>query len=101
MDRPVAALFAVFAGPIDRVDDPDPRVGESFEVVLLLLGEQPIVRALFADRVDQELVGGLVAGLAQRLGREQPASRTSSSSRPAVSARCAARSASVIAASIT
>ena len=46
--------LAVFAGAVERVDDPHPLLGEAGGVVLLLLGEQPVVGAQFAQRVDQD-----------------------------------------------
>jgi hypothetical protein len=76
-------------------------LGQALGGVLAFFRQQAVVRALFAQGMDQELVGGLVARLAQRLARgslaNMPLSRTSSRMRPAAWARCAASSASVIA----
>ena len=93
---------SVRASPYSRVPSTGSTIHtralrEALEVVLLLLGQQPVIGPLLAQRVDEELVGGRVAGLAQRLERQHARSaRTSSSSRPATSARWAASSASVM-----
>ncbi|KAK0348840.1 hypothetical protein LTR94_035521, partial [Friedmanniomyces endolithicus] len=48
MDGPVGAFLAIFAGAVDRVDDPHPAVGH-------LLGEQTILGPLLPQRMDKEL----------------------------------------------
>ena len=72
MHRPVSAGLAIFAGAVDRIDDPHPALGQTLGIVLFLFGQEPVFRALFAQGVDQELVGRGVAGLAQRLEAEHP-----------------------------
>ncbi len=71
MDGPVGARLAIFAGAVDRIDDPHPAVGQPCAITGHLLGEQAILGPLLPQRMDEELVGGLVAGLAERLGAEQ------------------------------
>ena len=70
MHRPVGARLAIFAGAVDRVDDPDAGFGEPRIVVLFLFGEEPVVGPLFADGVAQELVGRRVTCGPQRLQAE-------------------------------
>ena len=72
MHRPVGPRLAIFARAIDRIDDPDTRLGEPVVIVLLFFGQQTILAPHFAQRVAQKLVGGLVARLAQRLCTEHP-----------------------------
>ena len=72
MHRPVGPRLAIFARAIDRIDDPDTRLGEPVVIVLFFLRQQPILAPHFAQRVAQKLVGGLVARLAQCLGTEHP-----------------------------
>jgi hypothetical protein len=48
MHRPVAALLAKFAGPVDRVDDPYARLVEPLERILAFLRQKPVLRPLLA-----------------------------------------------------
>ena len=73
MHRPVGARFAIFARPVDRIDDPYPALVQPRRIVLFLFGKQAIVWPGFPQGVDKELVGGLVTRLAQRLGAEHAA----------------------------
>ena len=70
MHRPVGPPFAVLARAIDRIDDPHALLAEPFGGILAFLGEQAVIGPGMAQRMDQELVGGLVPRLAQRLGVE-------------------------------
>ena len=67
MDGPVATRLTIFAGAIDRIDDPHPLFGQAFGIVLLLFRQQSVFAALLAKCVTQELVGGLISRLAQCL----------------------------------
>ena len=66
-------------------------------VVLFLLRQQPVIGPLLAQGMAQELVGGRVPGLAQRLQAEHAArAHGQSAACPSTSARWAASSASVM-----
>ena len=59
---PVGARhFAVLAGAVERIDDPDAFGVEPGEIVLALLAEHRVVRALFGQTAHQQLVGLTVA----------------------------------------
>jgi hypothetical protein len=42
MDRPIVPPFRIFAGAVERVDDPDPRGGQARRIVGALLGENGV-----------------------------------------------------------
>ena len=65
MDSPVTAPLAIFAGAVDRIDDPHPGMGEPFRVVLFFLRQQAIAGPGRTDGFDQKAVGRFVPGLAQ------------------------------------
>jgi phosphatidylglycerophosphate synthase len=65
--RPIGATFAVFAGAIDRIDDPHPALRAAPGIVLFLFGKQAIMGSRGADRIAQQAVGGSIARIAQRL----------------------------------
>ena len=73
MDRPVRPRLAIFAGAVDRIDDPHPRHRKAGPVAFHLFGQEPVRRALFAQGVNEELVGGGIACRAERLGLEHRA----------------------------
>ena len=69
MHRPVVtALLAELAGAVERVHDPDPGRVEPVRVVRALLGEDRVVRAGPAQRVEDEDVRPRVALGLQRRG---------------------------------
>ena len=70
MHGPVGATLTIFARAVDRIDDPDARLGEPGVIVLFLFGEEAVVGPLFADGVAQELVGRRVTCGSQRLQAE-------------------------------
>ena len=70
MHGPVGAGLSIFARAVDRIDDPDARLGEPGVIVLFLFGEEAVVRPLFADGVAQELVGRRVTCGPQSLQAE-------------------------------
>jgi hypothetical protein len=70
MDGPVSPRLTIFARAIDRIDDPDPALGQALLGVLGLFGQQGIVGPRLANGMAEELVCGLIARLAQRLGAE-------------------------------
>ena len=72
MHGPVGAFFAIFAGAVHRIDDPDARLCETFCAVLFLFGQEAVFRPLFAQGMDKKLVGRGIARLAQRLGGKHP-----------------------------
>ncbi len=71
MDRPIAALLAIFARAIDRVDDPHPLLAEALLGIGRFFGQQSVIGPVLRNRVAQEAVGRLVTCLAQRLAFEQ------------------------------
>ena len=70
MHGPVGPRFPIFAGAIHRIDDPDPVLGQAFRIVPFFLRQQSVVGSGFAQGMAQELIGGLIACLAQRLRAE-------------------------------
>ena len=73
MHRPVGPRLAIFARAVDRVDDPDTFFRQALVGVLAFLAQQSVFWALLAQRMDEELVGGLVARFAQCLAAEHGA----------------------------
>ncbi len=66
MHRPVlAARQGELAGPVQRVDDPDPRSLEPDPIVLRLLGQNGVARPFGRQLTEQERVGRLVTPPAQ------------------------------------
>src|SRR6185312_10005024 len=65
MNRPVGAFLAIFARTVDRVDDPTAGLAEALLGVLAFFGQQAVVRPRDAQGVDEELVGDLIASLAE------------------------------------
>ena len=62
VDRPLAApVLAELVGAVERIDDPDPVVGEPVRAVAPFLREDRIVRPGLGQLLDQEPVGGGVA----------------------------------------
>ncbi len=70
---PVGTRLAIFAGAVDRVDDPHALHAQAAGIVFLFLGQQPVVGPRGEQRVDEEAVGGRVARLAQFLALVAPA----------------------------
>jgi hypothetical protein len=66
MDRPVFASFRIFASPVERIDDPDPRSGQPRRAVGALLGEDRVVRPPLREAGQDEVVGDPVGGAAER-----------------------------------
>jgi hypothetical protein len=64
---PIAALLAVFAGAIHRIDDPHASPRESRAVARELLGQHTILGSVLADGVNEKLIRGGVSRLAERL----------------------------------
>src|SRR3546814_1899770 len=71
MHRPVAAPLAIFAGAVERIDDPHARLVEAGDIIAFLLGEQPVAGARGAAFPAQHRIGGLVARLPERLARSE------------------------------
>jgi hypothetical protein len=71
MHRPIRPRLAIFARAIDGIDNPDAALAQPCLIVLFLFGQQAVIGPGFTQGVTQELVGGLIARLAQRLGAEQ------------------------------
>jgi hypothetical protein len=99
MHRPVSAFLAIFARAIDRIDNPDALLDRRSSVVLFLSDSSPSSGRCSRRAWNEELVGGRIACLAQRLAASTqatgPLARTSSRIRVPrhQSARCAASSA--------
>ena len=66
VNRPVAATLGIFARPVDRIDDPHPRLPQPRAVARHFLREQAIVGPLATQRLDEESVRDPIAGVAQR-----------------------------------
>src|SRR3546814_7994051 len=62
MNRPVRAPFAIFARAIERVDDPDPLMGQALRGVDALFGQDAVVGTLGPEGVENIVIGYLVAG---------------------------------------
>ncbi len=73
MDRPVVAPFRIFAGAVERVDDPDPRPAEPRLVVGALLRKHRVARPPLGEAGQDEGVGDLVGDMAERRAFEQGA----------------------------
>ena len=71
MDRPVAALFAEFAGAVERIDDPDPILAQPLAGVRPLLGQDAVLRAGDCEGLKNEVIGDAITDLAQRLVTEK------------------------------
>ena len=71
MHRPIGPCLAIFAGAVDRVYDPHTLFRKAFFGILAFFRQQAIVGAKVPDCVAQELVGGFVSCLAQRLALDQ------------------------------
>ena len=66
MHRPVRpSRLAELPGAIERIDDPDPRGGEPGRVILALLGQDRVVRAVPGELGGEELMSRQVARLTQ------------------------------------
>src|SRR3546814_3615712 len=62
MNRPVRAPFAIFARAIERVDDPDPLMGQALRGDDDLFGQDAVVGTLGPEGVENIVIGYLVVG---------------------------------------
>ena len=73
MDRPVVPPLAIFAGAVERIDDPHPPMAEPAAVVEALLGEHGVGRPPLGEAGKEEGVGDLVGDRAQCRALQQGA----------------------------
>ena len=73
MHGPVASPFRIFAGAVERVDDPHARSFEAPPVVEAFLREHRIGRPPFGQAREDEGVGDLVRDMAEPRPGEQAA----------------------------
>src|SRR3546814_14142822 len=71
MNLPVRAPFAIFARAIERVDDPDPLMGQALRGVDALFGQDAVVGTLGPEGVENIVTGYLVAGDTERAPVQQ------------------------------
>jgi hypothetical protein len=72
MHCPVIAAFAIFAGAVERIDNPHPAAAEPFAGIEAFLGQHGVIGPCRHQSVEDQPVGALVAQFAER-ARGQPA----------------------------
>jgi hypothetical protein len=73
MDGPIRAPLAILASTVEWVHDPNTLGGEPRRLVLLLLGQNGVVRPLRSQCLHDERIGDAVTRLAELLTLEESA----------------------------
>ena len=73
MDRPIRSPFGIFAGAVERIDDPDPHRRQPRRIVRAFLREDGVAGPPLGEAGENQIVGDPVGGTAERGAREDRA----------------------------